>query len=99
MVEVGQKVRFDPFDFAHGWGCEQVRGNMITGTVVYVNESHNWFSVEYGDPKMRISFKFNDIGQTVKLVEKKMKERNYNGSETECLPCQAGGTGCCEAGD
>ena len=68
-VEVGQKVRFDPFDFATGYGSEQVRGNMITGTVVMVNELYQWFSVEYGDSKSRISFKFADIGRVVKFVE------------------------------
>ena len=76
MVEIGQKVKFDPFDFVHGYACEQVRGNKVIGTVVMVNEPHKWFSVEYGNPKQRISFKFCDIGQTVKLVEKKVRN-NY----------------------
>ena len=79
MVEVGQKVRFDPFDFAHGYGCEQVRGNMVIGTVVMVNEPHRWFSVEYGNPKARVSFKFCDVGEAVKLVVSKKKARDYYG--------------------
>ena len=70
MIKVGQKVRFDPFDFIVGYGAEVIRGNHVTGTVVMVNEPHKWFSVEYGDPKARISFKFCDIGQRVKIVGK-----------------------------
>lgn len=79
MVEIGQKVKFDPLCCVCGFGAEAVRGNLVTGTVIYINEPHKWFSVEYGNPKQRISFKFCDIGQTVKLVDKKMKVRNCNG--------------------
>lgn len=67
MVKVGQKVRFDPLCCVTGFSAEAVRGNLVTGTVVYVNELHNWFSVEYGNPKQRASFKFCDIGQGVKI--------------------------------
>lgn len=67
MIEVGQKVRFDPFDESMGMGMDDLRGNIVTGTVVYVNEKRSWFSVEFGDPKARTSFKFCDIGKTVKL--------------------------------
>lgn len=67
MVEVGQKVRFDPFETITGFSSEDHKGNMVTGTVVMVNEEHKWFSVEYGDPKMRTSFKFCDIGKTVNV--------------------------------
>lgn len=68
MVEVGQKVRFDPLHYVGGYGAEMVRGNEVIGTVVMVNEPNKWFSVEYGNPKARISFKFCDIGQAVKIV-------------------------------
>lgn len=71
MVEVGQKVRFDPLHYACGRGVELVRGNTVTGTVVMVNEPHQWFSVEYGNPRQRISFKFADIGQVVNIVGRK----------------------------
>ena len=67
MVEVGQKVRFDPFDAIKGFMAEDNRGTVTTGTVVYVNKQHKWFSVEYGNPKMRTSFKFYEIGKTVKI--------------------------------
>ena len=68
MVKVGQKVRFDPFYYIVGYASELVRGNLVTGTVVMVHEPHKWFSVEYGDPKARTSFKFCDIGERVKIV-------------------------------
>lgn len=68
MVKVGQKVRFDPLYYIIGYGAEVVRGNLVTGTVVMVNEPHHWFSVEYGDSKQRTSFQFADIGQVVKIV-------------------------------
>jgi hypothetical protein len=67
MVEVGQKVRFDPFQFTKGFDISFSRYE-VTGRIVEVNEGHKWFSVEYGDPKMRTSFKFCDIGQAVKIV-------------------------------
>ena len=66
-VEVGQKVRFDPFENAFGYGVEACRGK-VTGTVVDVYPEHNWFSVVYGEPKQRFSFKFGDIGERVKII-------------------------------
>lgn len=64
-VEVGQKVRFDPFLFSQGLLSELIRGDEVTGTIVYVNEDHGWFSVEYG--KLRTSFNFADIDRTVTI--------------------------------
>lgn len=66
-VEVGQKVRFDPFEVAYGYAVETCRGE-VTGTVVEVYKDHKWFSVEYGEPKQRMSFKFCDIGERVMIV-------------------------------
>lgn len=66
IVAIGQKVRFDPFLGLHGYGVEACR-SIVTGTVVMVNEAHEWFSVEYGNPKMRTSFRFDDIGTAVKI--------------------------------
>ena len=68
MLQVGQKVRFDPFDTFRGYGVDFIRGNLVTGTVAMVNVPHKWFSVEYGEPKTRASFKFCDIGQAVKVI-------------------------------
>ena len=67
MIKVGQKVRFDPLNYISGLGAEEVRGNLVTGTVVMVNVPHKWFSVEYGEPKQRASFKFCDIGSVVTI--------------------------------
>lgn len=67
FVSVGQTVRFDPFETAVGFGVDSVRGE-VEGTVVEIFPEHKWFSVEYGDPKQRTSFKFCDIGERVMLV-------------------------------
>lgn len=67
MIEIGQTVRFDPFYAITGFASEDNKGNKVTGTVAYINEPHKWFSVEYGNPKTRISFKFCDIGKAVKV--------------------------------
>lgn len=71
MILIDDKVVFDPFAEVTGFASEDNRGNFIEGTVVYVNYEHEWFSVEYGDPKMRTSFKFCDIGKAVKVCERK----------------------------
>lgn len=66
-IAAGRKVQFDPFETATGYGIGDVRG-LVTGTIVKVYPEHKWFSVEYGNPKQRISFKFCDIGERVKFV-------------------------------
>ena len=68
MIEVGQKVRFDPMYNAMGFLALEVKGAYVTGKVVMVNEDHKWFSVEYGNPRTRTSFKFWDIGKTVNII-------------------------------
>ena len=68
-IEAGQKVRFDPFLDIKGFASELNRGKKVTGTVVYVNHPHNWFSVEFGEHKQRISFNYSDIGKTVRLCK------------------------------
>ena len=65
-IEEGVKVRFDPFDYIQSFGSSDVRGREVTGTVVYVNKAHKWFSVEYGDG-LRTSFKFTEVGQVVTI--------------------------------
>ena len=67
MITVGDKVRFDPFQHIAGQDINCLRGD-VCGEVVEVNYKHKWFSVEYGYPKLRTSFKFTDIGQDVKVV-------------------------------
>lgn len=68
-IEPGQKVRFDPFETVFGYGVDAIRG-MVTGTIVKVYPEHKWFSVVYGEPMQRISFKFCDVGGRVKFVGK-----------------------------
>lgn len=68
-VVIGQKVRFDPFLHITGFSSEMNRGKKVTGTVIYVNEPNKWFSVEYGKPKARTSFKFCDLGHGVQVVK------------------------------
>ena len=67
MINIGQKVTFNPFAGINGPN-DVSRFNNTEGTVKYVNSRNRWFSVEWGEPKTRISFNFNDIGKTVKLV-------------------------------
>lgn len=66
-IAAGRKVRFDPFETACGYGVETIRGEVV-GTIVKVYPEHKWFSVVFGDPKQRISFKFCDVGERVKFV-------------------------------
>jgi hypothetical protein len=66
MICVGDKVRFDPFEHGKGQDIGFYRQNIV-GEVVEVNYKHKWFSVEYGCPAMRTSFKFCDIGSVVKV--------------------------------
>ena len=67
FVKVGQEVRFDPFKELTGFGSDGNRGNYVTGTVVMVNYPHKWFSVVYGNPEMRASFRFDEIGKAVTI--------------------------------
>lgn len=66
MVVVGQKVVFDPFLHIQSHADGELRG-CVRGEVVEVNYAHKWFSVEYGCPAMRASFKFCDIGKEVRV--------------------------------
>lgn len=65
MIEVGQKVTFDPFIEITGFSSEMNRGKTRTGTVVMVNTPHRWFSVKHGN--QRTSYKFSQIGTDVTL--------------------------------
>lgn len=68
MVVVGDTVRFDPLEFITGFASEDSKGKLVTGTVVFVNYAHKWFSIEYdsGGVKQRTSFLFCQIGKDVK---------------------------------
>jgi hypothetical protein len=69
QIKLGQEVRFAPFEPFTGFGADASRGKLVTGTVVYVNYRHGWFSVEYdcGGTKQRTSFHFDEIGEEVKI--------------------------------
>ena len=66
MVVVGDKVVFDPFQHIQSHFDGSLRGR-VTGEIVEVNYKNKWFSVEYGCPAMRTSFKFCDIGKEVRV--------------------------------
>lgn len=62
IVKVGMSATFDPFrDHTNSNGVAAQISYKVTGTVVYVNEPHHWFSVRYGEGE-RISFLFADVG-------------------------------------
>lgn len=71
MIKMYQKVSIAPFrHISSGMGLPGTF-ERYTGIVVYINEKHQWFTVEYGNPKQRISYKFSDIGDTVQIIKSK----------------------------
>lgn len=70
-VKIGQRVKFRPFDNINTYG-DTINGDELLsdlvreGTVVFINEHGQWFSVEWGKRKARTSFKFTDIGKIPK---------------------------------
>lgn len=61
-VKLGQKVRFDT-ERERRYGIPE-NPEIVTGTVVYINEPHRWFGVTYG-PGLRTSFLFVQVGEDV----------------------------------
>lgn len=66
MIKVGQKVRFDAFQCIKS-SVDKIKQETV-GTVVYVNEPHKWFSVQYCE-NQRTSFKFFEIGERVHICK------------------------------
>ena len=66
MVELGQKVRFDPFAWDRCPDVTSLRCE-VTGTVTAIYPKQGWFSVEYGN-NQRTSFRFTEVGSVVKLI-------------------------------
>lgn len=66
-IKVGQVVKFDPFRGIRFYGSVFL-GSIVTGTIIDVNNEHQYFTAEYGDEPFRISFKFDDIGNAVKII-------------------------------
>lgn len=60
MIKVGQKVTFNQFHYMPGGGGSD---GMVTGTVVYVNEPHRYFTTHYesGGHTWLLSFNFYDL--------------------------------------
>ena len=65
MINVGQKVRFDPSILLEGTGAKANKGTKVTATVAFVNKQNGWFSAEYimNGVKQRATFWFDDIGE------------------------------------
>lgn len=67
MVKLGQKVTCDPF-YGLVWSPMSSKCQMVDAVVTYINKKHSWFRVEYGDTaKLRVCYKFDDIGKAVTL--------------------------------
>ena len=73
IIEIGQKVIFDPLDGVtlQMRGAKERERREVVGTVIYINEDHLYFTVEYydGGCTIRTNFKFYDIGKTVRICE------------------------------
>ena len=67
MIELGQKVQFNPFRDARCFVSSDYKDKTMIGTVVYINEPNKWFLAEYncGGATLRTSFLFRDIGKAV----------------------------------
>lgn len=61
-IEIGTIVRFTPA-VAMGKDCFGLP-RRVSGTVVYINQAHQWFLVEWG-PGLRSGFKMDDLGGEV----------------------------------
>ena len=66
MVQLGQKVRYDPFKDMTYMGVGDIR-KVVTGVVTYINHKRGWFMVEWEG--LKTTFRFSDIGTNVKLVK------------------------------
>ena len=66
---IGSKVQFNPFADIRINGINDLDVT-ITGTVIYINESHRMFTAEYesGNTVQKVSFNFADIGVNVEVL-------------------------------
>ena len=61
-VKVGMTVRYDPYaELTGSFGQRDLIGETVTGTVVYVNEEHWWFTAVQ-ENGVKASFFFCEIG-------------------------------------
>lgn len=64
MIEVGQKVIFDPLQYGVCY-VPYSAPEYVVGIITEIHDDHRWFLVEYGTPgngTLRMGFKFNDFG-------------------------------------
>lgn len=66
-LKIGQAVQFNPVTVCTGFKPEDSDCSFVQGKIVYINIPHKWFSVTYGDPIVRTSFKFSDVGKDVQI--------------------------------
>lgn len=74
QIKKGTKVECIPNKKARMFGFEDEK-RLVTGTVVYINDQHAWFLVEYVEhgQKLRVGFKFWDIGHSVRVCGDNVK--------------------------
>ena len=61
-VKVGMTVNYDPYaEITGSLGQRDLRGEIVTGTVVYVNEEYRWFTAVQ-ENGVKTSFFFCEIG-------------------------------------
>lgn len=75
-VNIGDKVRFNPFKGVHISGFCMNVDCVVTGTVIEIHNEHRWFGVEYmlGDVKQRTSFNFIDLNETFSIRRFRKKD-------------------------
>lgn len=67
MLGEGMKVRFVPFyNLSQHLTNDDNWRNAITGTIIYINWEHHFFTVEYSQ-NQRENFKFHQIGNEVRI--------------------------------
>lgn len=69
-IKIGRKVKFDSNRSGYSFGCK-TWSRIVVGTITYINEPHNWFSVTYNHnngPEIRTCFKFSDLGTVINFV-------------------------------
>ena len=74
-VKVGMTVSYDPYaELTGSFGQRDLIGEMVTGTVVYVNEERRWFTAVQ-ENGVKTSFFFCEIGtgKDKKVVIKRKK--------------------------
>lgn len=70
MIIIGQRVSFNPADFARVEPQDSLIRIDIIATVVEVNYGKRWFRVRYGNPGSELNecFNFSDLNDRVFIV-------------------------------